>query len=294
VDAFEVYSTGAGATVLPRVVTRLSGTDPIAFLEDTTTQDLAGLKPGSSTLTCLLDDKGRVLAEMRLLFLANGSVLLDAEPAAASGIEWLARVAPLSGCEVIDETDRWTVTAVRGVRAADTLSSFGSMPPSDEVFIEMGEGFVVRVEWGPLGFDVISSSTLDVVADKVALDDFEGARISAGRPRYGVDFASTTHITETPLIDRAVSFVKGCYPGQESVARVRNLGRARKKIVVLDLDTVELPARGAAVSVDGTDVGVVTSAGIYGGEMLAMATVRTEVEGGSTVEADGVTARVRA
>src|SRR5262249_28764216 len=151
-------------------------------------------------------------AEMRVLLLDDGSMLLDAEPAARGGIGWLARVAPLSGCEVADES--WIVTAVRGARASDALPSFGSMPAGDGGFIQAGEGFVARVEWGPPGFDVLSASPLDVPADEVPFDDLEGARIDAARPRYGVDFDSSTHITETPLIDRAVSFVKGCYPGQ--------------------------------------------------------------------------------
>jgi len=293
VDAFEVYQTGAGITPLSRVVFRITGGDPLAFLEDTTTQDLAGLKPGASALTCLLDDKGRVLAEMRLFIEDENAILIDAEEAARDGMGWLARVAPLSGCEVSEKTG-WTVTALRGARAAEAISSLGPLPASDDVFIQTGEGFVVGVDWSPLGFDVLSHVTLDVPADEVSLDDFEGARIDAGRPRYGVDFDQTTHITETPLIDRAVSFVKGCYPGQESVARVRNLGRARKRIVVLDVEAAELPSRGAPISLDGKEVGAVTSSGIYGSGVVAMATVRVEVEGGSTVDVVGVSARVRA
>lgn len=292
VDAADVYRTGAGITGLPRVVARVTGEKALTFLDDTTSQDLSHLASGQGALTCLLDDKGRILAEIRALPLHDGSVLLEGEVAAGPALfGWLARVAPLSACEVIDESDRWTVTAVRGARAADVLSSLGPLPSDEHAFAETDGFIVVRVEWGPEGFDVLGSSPPDVVADSISPEWFEGARIDAGRPRFGVDFDTTTHVTETPLIERAVA-EKGCYPGQESVARVLNLGHARKKIVVLDLDAASAP--GATVQSEGADVGTVTSVGIYGGEAVAMATVRAELEAGSAIEAGGVTGRVRA
>jgi len=283
VDLPQKLIDGAVSAVVPRLVARVTGEDPIAFLDATTSQDLAGLKPGRATLTCLLDDKGRVLAEMRALALKGGTVLLDAEPAAAFGITgWLARVAPLSGCSVEDESPRWTFAPVRGARAALL---------EDDVN-ETDDTLTIGVVWGGPGHDVLTTGVLDVDAEIVAADDIEVARIAAGRPRYGVDLDDRTHIAETPLIDRAVSFSKGCYPGQESVARVQNLGRARRHLVGLDIERADAPRAGAIVSQEGAEVGRITSAALWKGHAVAIATIKSEA--GPTVMVEGAPATVRA
>src|SRR5205085_277577 len=104
---------------LERLVARVAGDDPAAFLDATTTQDLTGLTAGRSVLTCMLDEKGHVQAELRATMLDDGTVLIDAEQAAREALTgWLAKIAPLSGCEVSDESDLWTVTALFGVHEA--------------------------------------------------------------------------------------------------------------------------------------------------------------------------------
>ncbi|TML76618.1 MAG: hypothetical protein E6G04_10490, partial [Actinobacteria bacterium] len=106
---------------LERLVARVAGDDPAAFLDATTTQDLTGLTAGRSVLTCMLDEKGHVQAELRATMLDDGTVLIDAEQAAREALTgWLAKIAPLSGCEVSDESDLWTVTALFGVHEAPT------------------------------------------------------------------------------------------------------------------------------------------------------------------------------
>ena len=262
---------------LDRLVARVTGDDPIAFLDATTTQDLTGLSKGDSVLTCMLDEKGRVQAEMRATVLDDGTVLIDAEqPARDAILGWLAKIAPLSGCEVIDETDRWNVTALFGVSSAPS----GAVPLSSE--------------WGPSDLDVLIPSSVELTGDQMSQAEYDAARIAMGRPRFGVDFDEGTHIAETPLIGRAVSFTKGCYPGQESVARVSTLGQVRKRLVGLEIAGNVVPEPGTALTDEDREVGRITSATAWEGRAFAIGLLRSDVHEGATVEAGDAAAIVRA
>jgi folate-binding protein YgfZ len=262
---------------LDRLVARVTGDDPIAFLDATTTQDLTGLSKGDSVLTCMLDEKGRVQAEMRATVLDDGTVMIDAEQPARDAITgWLAKIAPLSGCEVIEESDQWNVVALFGTSSAPS----GAVP--------------LASDWGPSDLDVLSSTDEAFEGDELDPAEYDAARIAAGRPRFGIDFDERTHIAETPLIGRAVSFTKGCYPGQESVARVNNLGRVRKRLVGLEIAGNVVPEPGTALSVEGQEVGRITSATAWEGRAFAIGPLRSDVHDGATVEAGDAAAIVRA
>ncbi|MGZ4128614.1 MAG: CAF17-like 4Fe-4S cluster assembly/insertion protein YgfZ, partial [Actinomycetota bacterium] len=146
---------------------------------------------------------------------------------------------------------------------------------------------VVPVTWGVAGYDVLAPAQPAIDAARASAEELEAARIASGRPRYGIDVDSSAHIAETPLIARAVSFTKGCYPGQESVARVHNLGRVRRRLVGLDLTGSVVPARGTLVRADGMEVGSVTSAAIFESEVAALAWLRSDVHDGATVDVAG-------
>src|SRR5579864_579075 len=165
---------------LDRLVARVTGEDPIAFLDATTTQDLTGLAKGDSVLTCMLDEKGRVQAEMRVTLAEDGWVLIDAEQPARDAITgWLAKIAPLSGCEVIDESDRWNVVALFGASSA---------PPGAIALVS---------DWGPSDLEVLIPSSVGVTGHEIGEAGYEAARIASGRPLFGVDFDESTHIAET-------------------------------------------------------------------------------------------------
>jgi len=261
---------------LERLVARVAGDDPITFLDATTTQDLTALSKGDGALTCMLDEKGRIQAEMRVTVLDDGAVLIDAEqPARAAITGWLAKIAPLSGCEVIDETSLWNVTALFGLPAPA-----GAVP--------------LASEWGPGDLDTLSEKSLAFIGNEMDAAEYQAARIASGRPRFGVDFDESTHIAETPLIARAVSFTKGCYPGQESVARVSNLGHVRKRLVGLEIAGNVVPEKGTALTVDGLEVGRITSAAAWEGRAFAIGPLRSDVHDGATVEVGDAGAVVRA
>jgi folate-binding protein YgfZ len=256
-------------------VVRVRGDEPLKFLDATTTQAVADLRPGLGALACLLDEKGHVLSEFRVVPLENGDVLLDGTAAAREALTgWLARVAPLSGCEVTDESSAWSCFSVRG-----------EAPRGEYVVHESADEIVIGVEWGLPGIDIFARSMPPETPG--AREAIEAARIDAVRPLYGVDVTSEHIVNETPLLARALSRTKGCYPGQETVAKIANLGRPRRAVAGL---TGDAPVRaGAVVRAGDAEVGRITSA--FG--VAAIATLRAEALARGDLEADGVAVRAR-
>jgi tRNA-modifying protein YgfZ len=121
----------------------------------------------------------------------------------------------------------------------------------------------------------------------------EARRIAAGRPRFGLDTDHRTIPHEVGWIETAVHLSKGCYRGQETVARVHNLGHPPRRLVLLHLDGSEdrLPAHGDAVQVDGTDIGFTGSAARhYELGPIALALVKRTTPVAATLQTDGIAA----
>ena len=272
---------------VPRAVFRLSGEKPLGYLQDVLAQEVAGLGPGRGALAVALSPKGRISAELRVMPMLNGSILIDADAEARAGIEErIGRHAGLAGCEL--EPLEVPVAALRGPQADEALVSAGvALPHAGEaMFVEIQGLIVVRVDWGVPGFDLIGEPPgFDVLL--ATFDELEAARVEAGRPRFGKDFDEDVLVNETPLLEHAVAADKGCYPGQESVARVRTLGGVRRLLRGLRSTDGEL-TEGADVSTNGSVLGRVTSAA----RLSAIALLRSEVDEGDEVEVAGVSATV--
>jgi folate-binding protein YgfZ len=286
-------SSAALVTPVPRVVFRLTGERPLTYLNDVLAQDVAGLVPGAGALAVALSPKGRISAELRVMPLLGGPVLIDAEPEARAGVEErIGRHAGLAGCEL--EPLDVAVAALRGPRADDALAAAGvPVPPQHEAAFVEREGFVVvRVAWGVQGFDLIGAAPA-IDAPPATIEELDAARIEAGRPRFGADFDEDLLVNETPLLERAVSSGKGCYPGQESVARIRNLGDVRR--VLRALRSGDRLRAGSEVRAGDGVIGRITSAAsLPDGGSAAIALLRSDVEPGTTVDANGVPATVSA
>ncbi len=272
---------------------RVAGGNVLGFLNDMLTQDVSGLQPGTGALAALLTDKGRVRAVVRVLATAEGA-LIDADDAATPGIEQgLAGFAPLAGVEM-------TVHAVVLLRiAGDPPSQIdGAAGRAVHDHAQIAGATVVRTAFG---MDVLAApqaadawrARLATVAQAVAPPALEAARIRARMPRYGDDVDDQTLINESPLLDTAVSFTKGCYPGQESVARVRNLGRVRRRLVVLNIDGTAAPPSGAVVTKPGGDqAGHVTSSGSDGNGVVAFAVIDAKAADAGALTVEGTPASI--
>lgn len=271
---------GAGFVDLShRGVVRVSGPDRLTWLHSLTTQHLEKLPPGEGTSALLLSPQGHV--EHALALVDDGSgVWMHVEPGTAPQVvEFLDSMRFLMRVEVADVTQEVAVvweprsegsTDVVTRQAADTLGGRDLFLPRDM----LGE---YAEQAGP----------------PAGLWAYEALRIAARVPRAGFETDHRTIPNEVGWLETAVHLDKGCYRGQETVARVHNLGRPPRRLVFLHLDgsVDRLPAHGAPVTYDGREVGFVTSSARHHDlGPVALALVRRNVPVEATLLADGVAA----
>ena len=245
-----------------RPVVRIAGPDRLSWLHSLTTQALTGLAPGEQTETLVLSPHGHV--EHALALVDDGeAVLAHVEPGTAQALlGWLDRMRFMLRVEVSDVTDAWAVVGT------------GTAP---------GWRLVPRAELAALPGELAG-----VLA-------YEALRVEALRPRLGVDVDERTIPNETRWMRTAVHLDKGCYRGQETVARVANLGRPPRRLALLHLDGADstLPATGDPVLLGTREVGRVgTVARHHELGPIALALVKRQVPDASELTAGPVAARL--
>ena len=247
-----------GAAVVDRPerrILRLAGRDPIGMLNAVLTNDVPthGVR---GTYAMLLDRKGRVQTDLRI-FKADDAVLIDTEPEGAEAAkEILGRYAPFSRVK-LEELSDWEVLGLYGPQAAGLLGDPG-LAEHETTRTEIGGAsvLIVGVAVPASGYDLIGpASSLGTIRDHLieagftpaGRDAFETARIEAGIPRFGTDVTPENFPGESQSsLERAVSFEKGCYPGQETVARMYYRGSPNKKLYRFELEpgSMEPPEAG--------------------------------------------------
>jgi tRNA-modifying protein YgfZ len=242
----------------PRAFVRVAGPDAAEYLERMVSNEVASLAPGESREALLLTPKARVIAPLIVLRRADDDFLLLTEPELGEVVRsQLLRARFAAKCEV--ELEEHTSTVV----------------------LDAGEG-IPTADYG-----VPAREVLDVDADGDAAE-LERLRIEAGTPRFGREIDDRVLPAEAGLVERAVSFTKGCYPGQEPIARLRYRGKANRRLRTLELEDDHVPAPEAELVLDGKVVGRVTSA-VPG---LALGFVRTEVPEDAELVLEGRRARL--
>jgi tRNA-modifying protein YgfZ len=241
-----------------RGVIRIAGQDRLSWLHSLSTQDLEHLAPGETAEALILSPNGHV--EHHLTVTDDGTqVWAHVEPGTADGLlEFLESMRFMLRVEPADVSADYAVLTVMGPESvagetAGWLEATGHV--STHSF-----GTDVLVPSGRLAETVAElQGRAGVLAGTWA---YEALRIAARRPRFGLDTDHRTIPHEVGWIETAVHLNKGCYRGQETVARVHNLGHPPRRLVFLHLDGSEdrLPAHGDGVSLDGADVGFVGSA----------------------------------
>lgn len=272
-------SEQAFAARIPRDVVRVSGPDALTYLQGQLSQDVAGLAPGVPAWSFVLQPQGKVDAWFRITRVADDTFLLDVDGGWADVL--VARLERFKlrvkvGIEALD----WQCVAVRG-----------AVPEVDD---RLGAELVLPLDWpGAAGVDLLGPSV--AIPDSVpeqALAVYEAWRIGVGMPKMGAELDERTIPAEAGVVDRSVSFTKGCYTGQELVARVDSRGSntPRKLRSVVAAAGVALEP-GAAVVVEGNQVGAITSA--VGERALAYVGRAVEPPADATVEVDGRPVAVR-
>lgn len=268
-----------GALPVGREMIRVSGPEAFEYLQGQLSQDLRGLVVGESTWSFLLQPTSKVIAWLRVTRTADDEFLLDTDPGAGeSVVARLTRFKLRMKCDI--EPLEWHCVALRGPGAASAAPGLAT-----------GEAVAVDAGWpGVEGVDVLGpEATLPDGVPVASIEAYEVLRVRCGVPATGAELTEASLPNEAPrwVLDRSVSFTKGCYTGQEVVMRIDSRGGQGPKpvrgIVVSDGPT---PPPGATVTRDGADVGQLTTVVVPAGEerALALAIVARKVEPPAEVE----------
>ena len=258
-----------GAAIVDRSdrdVVAVPGADRLTWLHSLTSQHLDRLADGSGTEALVLSPNGHVEHHLVLADLA-GTTWADTEPGAGAAlVEFLQKMRFLLRVDPALVTDQWAVLSLVGPTSSQVLAAAG-LPAPDSVAALDGGGFVRRMppigDGGATVFDlVVPRGDLAAVVDRLGaplagVAAYEALRVEARRPRFGVDSDHRTIPNELQWLQTAVHLDKGCYRGQETVARVHNLGRPPRRLVLLHLDGVSevLAEPGTPVLAGTRDVG---------------------------------------
>jgi len=271
-----------------RGVLRITGQDRLSWLHSLTTQHLEGLAPGLSAEALILSPTGHV--EHHLVLTDDGtSTWVHVEPGTATALgAFLESMRFMLRVEVADVSEDYAVLSVLGPAAADLTAGVERVAKVNQRSFGITDLIVARAQLGDAAGEWARRG--GALAGMWA---FEALRIAARVPRLGLDTDHRTIPHEVGWIEAAVHLNKGCYRGQETVARVHNLGHPPRRLVFLHLDGSEdrLPAHGDPVELEGATVGFVGSAARhYELGPIGLALVKRTVPVDATLVAGGVAA----
>jgi tRNA-modifying protein YgfZ len=281
-----------------RGVVKVTGQDRLGWLHSLTSQHVERLAPGVTTEALILSPQGQL--EHHLTLTDDGTATwIHVEPHTAKAlVDFLNSMRFMMRVEVEDLSGVLVVQTVAGPLPADGGVLSRTDADSAQVAALLEEGEVAAVTQNPFGFDLIvqpnATGKLAQALPVAGMWAFEAARIAARVPRPGLDTDHKTLPHEIGLIETAVHLNKGCYRGQETVARIHNLGHPPRRLVFLHLDgsVDRLPAHGSPLTLeDGTQVGFAGSAARHF-ELgpIGLGLVKRSVDVNATLLADGVAA----
>ena len=284
-DEYKLLRERAALVERPqRAVLELTGAEAAEFLQGQVTNDVEALAPGTGCYAALLDHKGKIRTDMRVLRLAPDRLLVDAEGIALPVLRHNFETYSL-GRQVAtkDLSGDHGVLSLIGPASRERLRP--APPEPEHANVTTPYGIAVATD---VGVDLIcgerqaaaarSELDLPTASEQAA----ECLRIESGRPRLGFELDGTTIPQEAGLNERAVSFTKGCYVGQETVARLHYKGKPNRHLRALKLSA---PAtRGDPIMLGERQVGTIGSAcvsPVHG--PIALAIVRREAVPGDEV-----------
>ena len=260
------FPSDACAFDLKRDVLRIKGDDAESFLQGQLTQDVMKIKTGESTWSFLLNPDGKVSSWLRLSRLEGNHFLIDVDQnAGQQTLKRLMRFKLRVECNI--DLEEWDWVAIRG-------------HGSQKYGMETNENFIAApANWSLTeGFDLIGKSVSNPEGlTKESTQLFEFLRILNGIPAIGKELTEKTIPAETGLVERSVSFTKGCYTGQELVARLDSRGNKVPKHLRIICSTAEIN-KGDLVEVNAETVGEITSASSFEDEFVGLAYISRKIE----------------
>ncbi len=289
----------------------LTGADRASFLHALLTNDIAGLAKGRGVYAAYLTPQGRMISDMRVI--ETGSrLLLSVDRHVAAPLAGRLETLIFSEDVQVKDASDIAVLSVHGPSSARMIQHATSVSVADLTSqydnLTVESLTIVRDDaFGVPGYDVyvpasdrddIRAKLIDAGAVPISDDVAEALRIEAGRPRFGVDMTTDTIPLEAGIEDRAISFTKGCYVGQEVIVRVmhRGHGRVARRLVSIVIAGAEVPARGEKILLGDRTVGEITSATASPkvGSPLALGYVQREhAVAGTEVTVAGSQARIQ-
>lgn len=290
---------------------RISGPDRASFLQGIITNDVSNLKPGDGLHSAILTIKGRIIADFCLLCFED-YFLLETEPAATDKLHTTLAKYKIREKVTIESAKNLATVAVQGPASGELVTEMlGTSTPELQTYqhfsYHTGKGqLTIRRQslTGDVGYILtMPHETLaamwrsllqfrDASAEPIGFRALESLRIETGIPRYGPDL--TEDIIPLEINDQdMISFTKGCYVGQEVMSRLKFLGQANKHLKGLHVMAEALPKHGDEITIDGREVGRVTSSA-YSPTLkrpIALAYIRREYSSPNTqvtIQIDGL------
>lgn len=285
---------------------RVSGDDHRDFLHRMSTADMTAIEAGGGTPTLFLERTGRLVDRLAALAFEDGMLLVGSQGRGAFSRDWIERFVITERVHVLDVTDETFLITVLGPRAPAVLQdAFGvdvggwALWTHAPAALDDGQIVVARAEnVGGRSYFVIGPSSLAVAAwnalgelPAAGEETFRTLRIEAGVPAFGEEYTDRSIPLETRMHD-AISFTKGCYLGQEVIARLHNYKRVKRWLVRLAISGTELPGDDATIREGETDIGTITSAVSTPDGVIALGFVdRDRADAETVMVHDGTTSR---
>lgn len=290
---------------------QITGEDRARLLHAMTTSHIQELQPGQCRYTLFLNAQGKILGDANVIVTPQ-SIVLDTEPETADALyDHIDRYIIADDAAIVNATAQIAVIALEGPQSAKVLDQMGIDAPAPDAWVEwrtwMVAGLSVSGEPGARFFVPIEEREnvynwiFGACANEAGRPEWNVVRLEHGRPRYGEDITAREIPHETRLVDKAVSFSKGCYLGQEIVERVRSRGHVNRVLASLVILGHHAPPAHTKLFLDEKEIGEITSAEFSPmvGAVVALGYVRAEVlhaktpftfEGGTAAIAGSFTA----
>jgi folate-binding protein YgfZ len=229
----------AWADLSHRAIIKISGKDRLSWLHSLTTQHLEKLEPGIWQEALILDPKGHLEYQFYLVDDAEATFLHLDQISAPPLLEYLEKMKFMLDVSVSNVSDSYAILKAPGL--SDEIGGPYALLPRSEL--------------------EATKQAFNKVATQVGIWALEAERIAMGRARIGFDSDHKSIPNELGLLDRAVHMAKGCYRGQETVAKVFNLGHPPRRLVLLHLDgsSVDIPNSKDPITLDGKEIGYIGS-----------------------------------
>ena len=232
----------------PRALWRLSGPDAERYLNGQVTNDVTKLAEGQAFHAAVCTAKGRMEGDISIAR-HDGAFYIDADASLRESLgARLDKYLIADDAVLEDITGEWSL-----------VHDFCDVPP-----VDLDGGFAIsHARFGYNGCDFWKAGTVEIKHEKIAdADVIETLRLENGIPKWGAELTANTLPPEAgPHMLAAISYTKGCYVGQETIARLKSVGHVNKTLVFLRSATAQFPPVGAKLVLDGKEVGAVTSSG---------------------------------